>query len=406
MKSFFERKKTQSVHRQDGKALTCVSCGLMMACKSPKMEPYGNFKKGIMIIGEGPGREEDRADKPWQGTSGILLKKALKRFDIDLFEDCISINAVRCLPADKHGTIRTPTGYEMDCCRKYVFEYIKEYKPKTVLLIGNSAIYSVIGKRWKGSIGGIMKWRGWTIPDQDFKTWICPMFHPSYVAREDTKEMKTVWKKDLGAAIAMKDVPFLENKEPEIEIIEDLNILYDIKKQSDPMIAFDYETTGLKPHAPGHRIICVSIADTPDHAYVFMMPKTRDERKPFLDILADKAIRKVAQNMKYEHAWSGQKLRVIVENWFWDTMLATHILDNRPGVTGLKFQAYVQFGVADYASEVTGFFKSAVKSANGINRIQELVSTASGRDDLLKYCGYDSIYEYRLAVLQMEKIIK
>ncbi len=43
--------------------------------------------------------------------------------------------------------------------------------------------------------------------------------------------------------------------------------------------------------------------------------------------------------MKYEDTWSREKLKQQGKGWLWDSMIAAHILDNRPGVTGLKFPA-------------------------------------------------------------------
>ena len=54
--------------------------------------------KGILIIGEAPGQVEDRKGLPWQGGTGRLLKRTLEKQGIDLFEDCICVNAVNCRP--------------------------------------------------------------------------------------------------------------------------------------------------------------------------------------------------------------------------------------------------------------------------------------------------------------------
>jgi hypothetical protein len=105
--------------------------------------------------------------------------------------------------------------------------------------------------------------------------------------------------------------------------------------------------------------------------------------------------------MKYEHAWSLIKLKTQVENWDWDTMLMAHILDNRPGITGLKFQTYINFGVIDYSNEIAPYLSGLdEKNGNSLNRIEELIKTESGKEKLMKYCALDSIFEYRLAALQ------
>lgn len=396
MEGFFTLEQTQSRSRPNGKLISCASCGLSTNCLSPKIPPFGKFKKWIMIIGEAPSDIDDRVGNPWQGKAGKLLEKTLLNLGIDLFEDCVSINSCNCRPTEN----RTPTNHEVDCCRYHVLKAIEEYLPQVIIPLGNSAIYSLIGHRWKKELDGINKWRGWTIPDQDLKAWVCPTYHPSFVMRggiEDAPE--TIWIQDLERAISMIKIPFLKYKEPKIEVIEDLSILNDI---TSDLISFDYETTGIKPQAEGHRIICASVADTPNHAYVFLMPRTKRNRKPFLDLLSDPRIGKMAHNMKFEDTWSNVRLKTEVNNWNWDSMLASHVLDNRTGITGLKFQTYVNFGVIDYDSEISSFLHSNEKGGNEMNTVMKLIEIEEGRNKLLHYCALDSIFEYRLAMKQIK----
>jgi uracil-DNA glycosylase family 4 len=366
-----------------------------------------------MNIGEFPNALDDERGQQWQGKEGRILKRAYEKLGIDLFEDCINLNAVNCFT-------EKPTNPQIDCCRSViVIKAIEQYKPKVIVLFGNAAVYSIIGNRWKKDLGSndkskrgiIDKWRGWIIPDQDFKAWICPVFSPTTVLTEEREELETVWKLDLTEVVKSLDKPFPVWKEPEIEIITDLTEIEYTQigaakaRISPSMAAFDYETTGLKPHAEGHKIICCSIADSADHAYVFMLPETRKELRPFIDFLNNEKIGKIAANMKYEHVWSKVKLKTEVKGWVHDTMQAAHILDNRTGVTGLKFQNYVHFGIVDYDSEVAPYLRPKVStSANDINQIEELLKLPGGKEKLLKYCAYDSIVEFRLAMKQMELI--
>src|SRR4030066_1575758 len=99
---FFSTKQTELISYQKGKFLTCQSCGLYKDCKSPKMQPFGNFQKKIMVIGEAPGEIEDNKGKPWQGKSGQLLQKTFGDLGIDLFEDCVNVNSVSCRPMDSN----------------------------------------------------------------------------------------------------------------------------------------------------------------------------------------------------------------------------------------------------------------------------------------------------------------
>ena len=402
MQGFFTKKETGSVNRTGGKAHSCAACGLYRGCQTPKMKPFGNFAKGIMVIGDAPEDVDDMKGRPWQGKAGRLLRRTYERMGIDLFEDCLSMNAVNCRPSDRTGSNRSPSPDEINHCRSVlVLKAIKEYQPKVIVLLGGTAIQSIIGHRWQGSSGEVNKWRGFAIPDQDFKAWICPTFHPSYLERSgQKKELMTIWKQDLNQSIQKTTEPFPKYKEPDIEYVDDLKFL-DLGTSN--LCAFDYETTGLKPHAKGHRIKTAAIADSPDHCWVFRMPKTRKGRAPLRRWLRDPGIAKMAHNIKYEETWSRVILKERVRGWEWDSMLAAHLLDNRPGITGLKFQAYVNFGIVDYASEIDSCLKSPPKEGgNAFNTLDKFIRDPVGLEKVLRYNALDSILEYRLALKQME----
>lgn len=400
MHGFFSKKETDSNERVNGKVRTCYSCGLYKGIITPKMKPFGNFRLGIMNIGEAPGETEDEKGKQWQGRTGQLLKRTYAKFGIDLFEDCININAVNCRPIDKDGKNRIPTNNEIEGCRNSIFNYIKQYRPKIIVLFGNSAIYSLLAHRWKKDLKGIFEWRGWRIPDQELGCWICPTFHPSFVERTSTKEITKIWEFDIGNIAKLIGSVFPIYNEPNIHYLKSIFDLPEIPNGS--AICIDYEATGIKPHDKGHRIICVAIATSEDESYVFEMPKNKDEREPFISILRNKNIYKIAQNMKYEETWSLVRLGTRVKGWMWDTMIATHILDNRSGITGLKFQTYVRFGIIDYSSHLDKWLVAVDdKNANSLNRLTEFVSSESNKKELMKYCALDTVHTYRLASLQL-----
>jgi DNA polymerase len=395
MTGFFTKHETQSTDRLDGKKYTCYSCGLYRTCVSPKMEPYGNFKKKILNIGDAPTEIDDDKGRPFQGKAGRLLERTYAKYGIDLFEDCLSINAVNCLPKTSDGEARVPTNKEIECCRRSVFSYIEKYKPKVIVLFGGQAVYSIIAHRWKKDLKTINEWRGWIIPDQEIKAWICPTFHPAYVDKMEKKEVYNIWEDDLLKIAGMVDTPLYIDKEPEIIYLKNLRKLTTIP--DDSIISIDYETTGLKPHGEGHTIVCASVALNENKAYVFEMPKDEVERDVYISLLKNNSIKKMAHNLKFEENWSFGILKTRVRGWDWDSMLAAHILDNRSGVTGLKFQTYVNFGIIDYSSHLERWLGTEGKSANEINKAQEFFSTSTGRLELMKYCALDTIYQYRLA---------
>lgn len=407
MQGFFTKQQTQSISRPDGKVHSCASCGLYQHVKSPRMKPFGNFKKRILNIGKAPDEIDDDKGRPFQGRAGRRLQQEYRRLGIDIFEDCLNMNAVNCRTMDEKGETREPTQQEIACCRNRVLKVITEYQPHIIVLFGTAAVTSLIGHRWKKDLGGIMKWRGWNIPDREFKAWICPVFSPEYVEKADSPEINVIWKSDLKQVISMLKKPFpaFEDEEKYVEIIEAKDFMQSSLYPAPEIAAFDYETSGLKPHDKGHRIACASVCSNEKHVQIFMMPSNKVERKPFIDFLANPRIKKMAHNMKFEHAWSLVRLRQEVQGWYWDSLLAAHILDNRPGVTGLKFQTYVHFGVVDYDSEVSEYLHSnGSKSGNAFNKVLEMIKDPVKRQKLMIYCGLDSLYEFRLAKIQQEVI--
>lgn len=400
MQGFFKKEDTMSLKVTGSKALSCFSCGLYRGCSSPKMEPYGDFKKKIMIIGEQPNERDDRNGKPWQGKTGRLLEQTLDELGIDLFKDCISLNAVNCRPPED----RVAHPKEIMACRDVkVLKAISDFKPVTIILLGSVPLTSFLGMKKRSEtskkVAGIAKWAGWTIPDQDFKTWVCPTYHPSYVEKLDSPESQLIWKEDLRRAVATATKPFPIYKEPIIHYVDDIQWL---ESMETDLAAFDYETTGIKPHAAGHRILCASIAYNDDEVATFLMPQKKSERRPFIDFLQSD-IPKIAQNLKFEDNWSNVRLKTEVNNWVCDTMLNSHVIDHRQGTTGLKFQAYVTFGVYGYDDEVSPYIEKDM--GNGFNALPQFIEkTEDGEKSLLRYCALDSYFERKLALLQYEQL--
>jgi uracil-DNA glycosylase family 4 len=407
MEGFFTKTQTKSTTRPDGKQLSCNTCGLYKGCHTPHMKPFGEFAKQIMCIGENPEELDDIRGKQWQGKAGTFLRKTFEQYGIDLFKDCVHINAVNCRVVDESGKNRRLKPFEIDCCKRSVLGYIAEYKPKVIILFGGSALQSIIGGRWKKDLGTITKWRGHTIPDQEFKAWICPTMHPVFVLKEDKPEVEKVWNQDLANIFNLlkTQVVFPVNKEPVIHYLSE-NELGQLRKIKSGKIAFDYETTGLKPHSKGHSIVCMSIAVSADEVYSFMMPTNKALQQPIIELLENPNVGKICHNLKYELAWTFNCLRgTVVQNWICDTMLKAHLLDNRTGVTGLKFQTAIHFGIFDYSSEVTPYLQASEgveseKGANGINQLLKYVRTPENAQKVLKYCSLDSVYTYRLSLLQ------
>jgi len=401
MSGFFSKDEIVGINRgASGKTIGCASCGLYRSCKSPKMKPHGEGKKEILIWAEAPGEKEDKLGKQLVGKPGLYLRRLLKRNKIDIDRDCIKINSVNCHPPDS----RNPKPKEIQACRNRILKVIKKYKPKAIFLLGNIAIDSCFGHRV--SVGtGIYSWRGWQIPDQDHKCWIFPMYHPAYVkkAAHGNQVIETIFEMDLKNAIDHYQDDFPEWKDPEscIEILTSpkqiLPKLEEINRGFINPIAFDYETTGLRPIAKGHHIVTLSIATDRDNAFAFPFDDINVERI-WGRILKNPNIKKIAHHMKFEDMWTRHIMNIIPEGWLWDTMYGSHTLDNRRGCNDLEFQSIVNFGIMDFKDATGEFLKGTEKHANSFNRIYE-----ANMKDVLKRNALDSLLEYRLAEVQWEK---
>jgi len=140
----------------------------------------GNPNAKLLIIGEAPGPQENIQGKPFVGRAGQLLDKILQAADFDPDQDVYITNSVfRMPPGDGGKAFRKPTNEEIEYYRPYVHEIIRLVNPLIMLLTGNVASYSILGKT------GITSLRGqWTHLNG---RWIMPIFHPSYLLRNPSK---------------------------------------------------------------------------------------------------------------------------------------------------------------------------------------------------------------------------
>jgi len=159
-------------------ARKCTACNL---CKTRNSVVLfrGNPEAKLMIIGEGPGQNEDEQGLPFVGRAGKLLDKILESAGIDREKDVYICNVVKCRPPGN----RVPTAQEAAACKGFLEAQIEFVNPKLILLAGSTALQFVLEVK-----NPISKVRGkWC----DFKNGakVMPIFHPSYLLRNDSREV-------------------------------------------------------------------------------------------------------------------------------------------------------------------------------------------------------------------------
>jgi DNA polymerase len=365
------------------------------------MPVAGRGHRKILVIGEAPGATEDRDGKPFVGDAGQLLQQTLHRIGIDLFRDCWVTNAASCRPENNILPERA-----IGHCRPLILRYVEELRPRVVILLGSSAVKSIIGHLWREKTDGVKKWAGFQIPLRRWNCWVCPTYHPSHILRlrdgPDDPVTRSWFFDHLRDATALDSRPWnpVPDYESRIRVLTSEEAAGEIKSlPTKTPIAFDYETTCLRPHGPHAEIVSCSVsAGRMAFAFPWHGPAVREMK----ELLSDVGVPKVGWNVKMEEVWSRVKLGVRVRGWIADGMLQAHGIDCRTGITGLKFQVFARLGVEDYARNVEPYLKAKPRGGNNPNRILELM-----RDDphrLLTYNAYDSLFEWMICRMQSREI--
>ncbi len=144
----------------------------------------GNINSKIMIIGEGPGANEDIEGKPFVGRAGKLLDKMLSAIKLDRTKVYIS-NVVNYRPPSN----RKPTEVEIERYLPYLKSHIEIINPKILVLLGSTALNTLIGSEIV-----ISKARGQWMQKEigSVKPWIIASFHPAFLMRQP-EQKKLAW---------------------------------------------------------------------------------------------------------------------------------------------------------------------------------------------------------------------
>lgn len=286
----------------------------------------------------------------------------------------------------------------IDYCRPLVTKAIKEFDPEVVILLGGSAVKSVIGGIWKKEAYSISRWAGWTIPNQRPNCWIVPTYHPDDLLRVNDPVLQLHFENHLKAAVELEGRPWrkVPDYDSQVDVIlepdQAATRLEELLHNSD-MVAFDYETDRLKPDREDSRIVSCSVSNG---KVAISYPWFGKVVKATQDMTRS-PIRKIAANAKFEQRWTKRIFGHGVRSWFWDTVLAAHVLDNRQRVAGLKFQAYVLLGQPSYDDHIRPFLRSKSGNSNDPNQIK-----SANLEDVLLYGALDSLLEYKVAKKQMK----
>lgn len=157
-----------------------INCNKCKLCNNRTNIVFGtgNKQADVMLIGEGPGADEDSQGVPFVGKAGQLMNKAFQGLDIHRDEVYIA-NIVKCRPPQN----RVPEKDEAVACLNYLRNQVILVKPKIIVLLGSTALKNILGDEHS-----ITKERGIWTEKKGIK--YMPTWHPAAILRDESKKIE------------------------------------------------------------------------------------------------------------------------------------------------------------------------------------------------------------------------
>lgn len=185
----------KSLEEAKSEAMVCKKCALCNG-RTNVVFSEGPENAKIMIIGEGPGENEDLQGLPFVGRAGQLLDKIFASVNLNRREHLYICNIVKCRPPNN----RSPLEEEAKACSEYLHAQIKYVDPKIIVLAGAVAVKGVLGikdPKITKIRGGWIEGKGSLLEGKK----LMPIFHPSFLLRHEWNT-----KPDSPKALMWQDV--------------------------------------------------------------------------------------------------------------------------------------------------------------------------------------------------------
>jgi len=188
----------------------CEQCRALDGVGDTPVFPRGNLDAICMLVGEGPGEQEERRQKPFVGAAGRLLEDTLKGLGFNTERDFYITNIVKyrsfkMLPSGEKAN-KPPTVKQANIEREFLEREIAAMKPRLIVALGAKASQWFLGKEFKltRDHGKFYNWHGINV---------LPTYHPAAVLRaraigdgqmmqefkEDLRKIKEVVKPGIAA---------------------------------------------------------------------------------------------------------------------------------------------------------------------------------------------------------------
>lgn len=391
----------------------CKKCGLFEKAKNPVVSYQGDVNWKILFIDECPNASVDRDIKErfFRGSIGEELRSIELKYKM---KNTLRGFAYQCYNGGSSSEIYAK------CCRSKLKKMIKELRPTCIVSLGEIATNSLLGTVNKV---GIERLRGRVIPSHEFNCLIMPTFTSKEFRKKDENgewkenySRKEAFKLDITKFLNLyfdvyhkrfaieqflkrRDI-FKNKKIHQIKTVKEFMQLCDNLEELK-FFAFDYETTNTKPYDDYFEVISLCFAHESE-AWVIYLPEYFSDitylKRKVLSLFKNTNILKLIQNKQFEElatrwwcrdvlcGYERDDLNQVIKNYY-DTMLASHVVDEREGTTGLDFQSLVRFGIKSFYDEnkMDRYLKLRNKDDKQ-NHIKECP-----KETLIEYTGRDGI---------------
>ena len=164
----------------------CKACALA-AARTNTVPGEGAEQPLVMVVGEGPGADEDKAGRPFVGRAGQLLDKMLESIGLSRNKNCYIANMVKCRPPGN----RDPEPEEISACSRFLERQITLLRPRVILCAGRIAAQNLLktSEGIKALRGEFAEWKmsanGGELNSETVIPVLCT-FHPSALLRDES----------------------------------------------------------------------------------------------------------------------------------------------------------------------------------------------------------------------------
>jgi DNA polymerase len=153
---------------------SCTACPLASSRKNA-VPGEGSSTPLVLVVGEGPGAEEDESGRPFVGPAGQLLDKMLAAIGLDRRTNCFIANIVKCRPPRN----RDPEAVERQACLGFLRRQIEALNPRAILCVGRVAAQTLLGtEEGIGALRGVLR-------EFEGRSLIAT-YHPSALLRDES----------------------------------------------------------------------------------------------------------------------------------------------------------------------------------------------------------------------------